>query len=288
MPNLNDKDLEPVSFIKGGFTHGGQVHLEGTYAYLPKELARLTEAEQIDEMGDVYWSQGLRRGFIPASETYLAGEYQRRIQNDMEATDKARRASARIDDKPVITPSEGARVITGGPVELAGGPGGPAEQAAAHTEENVGGAHLQNPQTMQDITERLGDPLEPGSTDPTDPGGEQLSHGGENFHPLERERDAEGNAAVHEELSTATTDHSLTAEERSLKLERQAAETTQGDVKTEPFPGAYDANLEETREWLSTANDQETAQFVAWEKARQDRAPRVTILKELDAMDEEN
>jgi hypothetical protein len=91
VPNINDPDMKPVSFLLGGLTIGGQVHLEGTYAYLPSSTADLSSDEQVREFGAVYFEQGIRRGFPPAEETYLAPEYQERLEADKEASAQARR-----------------------------------------------------------------------------------------------------------------------------------------------------------------------------------------------------
>lgn len=93
MPDLNSPDLAPVSFIRGGLTIRGQVHLQGTYAYIPVEQAEWTDEDQIAEYGDVFYRPGLRGGFTPASETYLAPSNRERIRSDREATLARRRAS---------------------------------------------------------------------------------------------------------------------------------------------------------------------------------------------------
>lgn len=93
-------DILPVSFRKGGFTHGGQVHMEGTYGFLPRELAEWDSDTQVQELGDVYWEPGVRRGFTPASETYLAGSYQRLIANEQKAGQRSRTAVAEPSAPP--------------------------------------------------------------------------------------------------------------------------------------------------------------------------------------------
>lgn len=290
MPNLNDENLKPVSFSRGGLTHGGQVHLEGTYAYLPAELADLSSDEQVLELGAVYFEPGIRRGFAPASESYLAGEYQRRIANDLKASDENRRRSASIDGQPIVDdevePAPDRRVITGGhstevreltrdevtlnqPGILPGG-------VDPHSGEIPAGYTLQNPVTAEDIAERQGG--EPRSTDPASP--HTAEGGSDDVTTADDQRDAEGNLPVHYELSTATTDEALTpSEKENADAHRK--------VLAEPFEGAYDATIEQTRVALANASDAEVQKFIEWEQARTDRAPRKTLLKELGADDEE-
>lgn len=90
MTDLNDPNLAPVSFIKGGLQFGSQVHLEGTFAYVPRAIAELDEDEQVREFGDVYFTPGIRRGFPAASETYLAAQYRQRLNRDIESSAMAR------------------------------------------------------------------------------------------------------------------------------------------------------------------------------------------------------
>lgn len=298
MPNLNDKDLEPVSFRKGGFTHGGQVHIEGTFAYLPKDLARWSEDKQVEELGDIYWSKGIRRGFTPASESYLAGEYQRRIAGDMEKSDRARASQAEIDGVPVVQPGATAggalippseeggapRVVTGGPTgeirELSedeqitlNSPGIKPGGVDPHTGEIPSGYTLQNPVTVEQIAEG-GTEVDTGFTavgsKPT-----QISDSATG-DAAALPRNAEGEVPVHTELSTATTDESLTPGEK------EQADAAREAIVSEPFEGARTANIEQTRAALADASDEDVAKFVEWEKARTDRAPRTTLLQELE------
>lgn len=302
MPNLNDENLKPVSFSKGGLTHGGQVHLEGTYAYLPAELADLTSDEQVMELGDVYFEPGIRRGYLPASETYLAGEYQRRLANDLRTSDEARAARAEIDgvkiqsedNRITSSPVGGARVTTGGPVgeirELTeaekttvNNPGILRGGVDPHSGEVPVGYTLQNPRTLEDIAvagseeaTRAGNPESPALAEG---GGPAITT------PVDDQRDAEGNLPQGYELSTATTDASLTESEKEAADARRSTSS----APSTPFPNAYEMNIEQTRAALADADDEKIDEFIAWERARTDRAPRVTLLRELgaDADDEE-
>lgn len=281
MPNLNDKDLLPVSFRKGGFTHGGQVHLEGTFAYLPKELAEWDEDRQVQELGDVYWSQGIRRGFTPASESYLAGEYQRRIAQDTEAG-QARRATG-VSAEPVEVPATNEfpgqttpRVITGGPVENADdriAPGGVIKQ----TGEVPQGYTLQNPQGLDEVT-----PDYPYAGRADDPESPALAEGGSPDGAQDVQQ------GVHAELSTDTTKTSLQPEEAArVQTERTSdgelkpvGDSEPADPDAEPFEGARKATVAETREYLA-AHPEVADSFLAWEKQRTDREPRKTLIDEL-------
>ena len=63
MPDLNNPDLAPVSFVKGGL-YLGQVHMAGTFAYVPAELAEYDSARQRKEFGEVYYMPGIVPGNV--------------------------------------------------------------------------------------------------------------------------------------------------------------------------------------------------------------------------------
>ncbi len=67
-----DTGRAAVTFVRSGLQVGGQVHLAGTCAELPVEIALLSPDEQVDELGAHYFVQGIEPGAIPASESYLA------------------------------------------------------------------------------------------------------------------------------------------------------------------------------------------------------------------------
>lgn len=266
MPDLNSEDVAPVSFLKGGFTHGGQVHLDGTYAYLPKALAALTPEQQIEEIGDVYWEPGIRRGFPPASETYLAGEYSRRIARDLETSDKARASRANIDGEPVLKRDAGP---TSAPVQGSGGTsapqegaprivtGGPSPEVKPLSDEELAAHGVRQPREDETVEAPSGDG---GSlTDLTDDELVALAEDrGIDVDPTDR-------TAMIEALGTTET------------------ADPQADPNAEPFPGASKANIEDTRKALAGATDAEIEAFVKWERNRTDREPRSTLLNELES-----
>lgn len=78
---IYDKEnYAPVSFLRDGYQDENQVHLGGTYAFLPRHLnpgdgagpANWDNAEQLARLGDVYFEAGIRNGFTPCSQSYLS------------------------------------------------------------------------------------------------------------------------------------------------------------------------------------------------------------------------
>jgi len=105
--DVNDPNLVAVSFIRSGLTIGGQVHLEGTYAYVKRSLAELDEDAQVAKLGHVYFRPGIRRGFPPASQTYLSPEFRERIARDTTGP----RPSAAPETAPAPAPQEEPEAI---------------------------------------------------------------------------------------------------------------------------------------------------------------------------------
>jgi hypothetical protein len=95
--DVNDPNLAPVSFIRGGLLMGGQVHLEGTYAFVPKEMAEWDEEMQTAKLGDVFYTSGIRRGYPPASQSYLSPEFRERITRETSSAPSASAAPVEAD-----------------------------------------------------------------------------------------------------------------------------------------------------------------------------------------------
>lgn len=119
---VHDKNFAPVSFIRSGYQDSDQIHLEGTYAFLPRHVNNADEdglgpgtwsaAEQKRFMGDVFWEPGIAPGFTPASASYLAGPgSQARIDALVEERVASRRAAAGQEGAPAS--SEGPASSSG-------------------------------------------------------------------------------------------------------------------------------------------------------------------------------
>lgn len=213
MPDINQETLGPVSFIKGGYYDAGQIHLAGTFAYLPVAVAGLSDAEQVQQLGDVYFRPGISPGFTPASETYLSPQFRDRLASDR-AAGNARRPGVVQEEKVIPTDAETT-------------PAQPTPSATSQVMAQAGGS------------------------------GPSLDD--EDDNPADTAPESPSNAPDGEEAGAGM------------------------DADWEPFEGAYMATVPETRERLATMDDDQVQRFIAWEQARTDREPRVTLLRELGA-----
>ena len=110
----NEDDFAPVSFIRDGYQDSDQVHLGGTYAFLPKHLDAKAKdgkgpgswdaAEQRHNLVGVYWEAGIAPGFAPASTSYLADTgAEARVQSLVDDRVASRRAPAPTEPPTPLT-----------------------------------------------------------------------------------------------------------------------------------------------------------------------------------------
>jgi hypothetical protein len=246
MTNLNTPDLAPVSFVRSGLTIRGQVHLIGTYAYIDAEQAEWDEDEQIRRYGDVFYRAGIRKGFPPASETYLAPSNRERVEADIEAA-AAKKLSARQAEKLTRpTGTTEARRLT---------PDQTALDSAAKADP-MGSA-------------------KPGvSKYPRTPAGEDPVPA---ISPLFTPEEVEERKRL---LAETGRPYPWPDDEAATP-----AVQAEGEEIQPPWDDAASLNVAETRERLARSDEDTVRQFVVWERARVDREPRKSLLGELPEFD---
>jgi hypothetical protein len=263
MPNINDEGLAPISFLKGGLYANGQVHLEGTFDYVPTEMADMTPEEQIDAYGDVYYEKGIRPGFPPGSESYLAPANQKRIRADRQAGIRMRREQAEGEDENAAAAAV-SRAFAG--------------KTGAQRSQNTGAEA-----SPQDTITTMGVGAEPGPSE-TVSGLPPASHAsaasaGHDEHTAKITQEGQPTATIEANLGEAAGES--TEEGSKPSTEESNPSTVEPTPIEVPFEGADGMNIEQTKERLATADDETIDKFILWERSRPH--PRVTLLRELEA-----
>lgn len=202
MPDLNRDDLAPVSFVRGGLTLNGQVHLEGTYAYIPADQAEWDDDDQIAEYGDVFYRAGIRRGFTPASETYLAPSNRRRVKADQEASQARREELTR--------------------------PGGQTALADRRTAEQIAREEASQAVGLASARPAVGEPTIPPGVDPEP--SSLLTPGGGVAFPEDEEGEGDGGSDADGPTAPWEDAASLNIDETRARLARSDEDTVRAFV----------------------------------------------------------